>query len=103
MCQPTLGRGGPYKPTAKGERAGREAKERRWIIDGAVCPKSNLEVLPLQAITLDFYHFSERGGAAGVATLGTDTPESKAFLEKTLHTARHEGYAPALVVAPYVR
>jgi len=71
-----------------------EAKERRGIIDGAVCLKSNLEVLPLQGITLDFYHFSEHVGQAGVLTLGNNTPESKAFLEKTLHTARHEGYAP---------
>lgn len=71
-----------------------EAKQRRGIIDGAVCLKSNLEVLPLQAITLDFYHFSEHVGDAGVATLGKDTLESKTFLEKALHAARHEGYAP---------
>ena len=71
-----------------------KAQERRGIIDGAVCLKSNLEVLPLQGITLDFYHFSEHVGNASVATLGKDTPESQAFLEQTLHTARHEGYAP---------
>ena len=71
-----------------------EARERRGLIDGAVCLKRNLEVLPLQGVTLDFYHFSEHVGDAGVATLGKDTPQSKAFLEKTLHTARHEGYAP---------
>jgi hypothetical protein len=71
-----------------------EARERRGIIDGAVCLKSNLEVLPLQGITLDFYHFSEHVGEAGVLTLGKDTPKCKTFLEKTLHTARHEGYAP---------
>jgi hypothetical protein len=71
-----------------------EARERRGIIDGAVCLRSNLEVLPLQGITLDFYHFGEHVGEAGVATLGKETPESKTFLDKALHTARHEGYAP---------
>ena len=71
-----------------------EAKERRGLIDGAVCLKSNLEVLPLQGVTLDFYHFSEHVGQAGVATLGKDTPQAQAFVDKTLHTARHEGYAP---------
>jgi hypothetical protein len=67
-----------------------EAKERRGIIDGAVCLKSNLEVLPLQGITLDFYHFSEHVGEAGVLTLGKNTPHSKAFLEKpsTRHVMR---------------
>jgi len=71
-----------------------EAKERRGLIDGAVCLKSNLEVLPLQGITLDFYHFSSHVSEAGVATLGKETPESDAFLKKVLHTARHEGYTP---------
>jgi hypothetical protein len=71
-----------------------EARERRGIIDGAVCLKSNLEVLPLQGITLDFYHFGEHVGQAGVATLGPQTPACKNWLDKTLHTARHEGYAP---------
>ena len=78
-----------------GERVGLlAAKERVGIVDGAVCLKSNLEVLPLQATVLDFYHFSEHVGQAGVATLGPDTPQAKAFLEQTLHTARHEGYTP---------
>jgi len=71
-----------------------EARERRGIIDGAVCLRSNLEVLPLSGITLDFYHFSEHVGQAAVAALGQETRESKAFLDQTLHTARHEGYAP---------
>ena len=59
-----------------------------------MCLRSALEVLPLQGVTLDFYHFSEHVGDAGVATLGKDTPACQAFLEQTLHTARHEGYAP---------
>jgi hypothetical protein len=78
-----------------GERVGLlSARERVGIIDGAVCLKSNLEVLPLQATVLDFYHFSEHVGQAAVATLGPDTPESKAFLDQALSTARHEGYGP---------
>ena len=71
-----------------------DARERLGLIDGAVCLKSNLEVLPLQAVTLDFYHFGEHVGKAGVETLGKDTPESKQWLDKVLHTARHEGYEP---------
>ena len=70
------------------------AQERLGIIDGAVCLKSNLEEVPLQGIVLDFYHFSEHVGQAGVATLGPDTPESQGWLGKVLHTARHEGYGP---------
>jgi hypothetical protein len=78
-----------------GERVGLlEAKERVGLVDGAVCLKSNLEVLLLQAIVLDMYHFSEHVGDAAVATLGSDTPATKTFLDKALHTARHEGYAP---------
>ena len=71
-----------------------EARERRGIIDGAVCLKSNLEALPLQGITLDFYHFGEHVCQAGLATLGQKTPACKDWLDQTLHTARHEGYAP---------
>jgi hypothetical protein len=88
----------------EGERAGMlEAKERVGLVDGAVCLKSTLEVLPLHATVLDFYHFSEHVGQAGVATLGKDTPgaappdpktpASREWLDKVLHTARHEGYS----------
>jgi hypothetical protein len=79
-----------------GERAGLlEAKERRGIIDGAVCLRSNLEEIPLQGIALDFYHFSEHVGTAAVSTLGDkDSPACKQWLGKALHTARHEGYEP---------
>lgn len=67
-----------------------DAAERRGIVDGAVCLKNTLEELPLQAITLDFYHFSEHVGEAAVQTLGTPKP----WLGEVLHTARHEGYTP---------
>lgn len=77
------------------QRAGLlSAKERVGIVDGAVCLKSTLEVLPLSATVLDFYHFSEHVGHAGVETLGKETAALKDFVEKALHTARHQGYAP---------
>ena len=79
----------------EGERTGLlSAKERAGIIDGAVCLRSNLEVLPLQRMVLDFYHFSEHVGQAGAATLGKETPATRDFLDQVLHTARHEGYEP---------
>jgi hypothetical protein len=78
-----------------GRRAGiLEAKQRVGNIDGAVCLKSTMEVLPLQATVLDFYHFAEHVGQAGVATLGKDTPVCRDWLDKVLHTARHQGYGP---------
>jgi hypothetical protein len=78
-----------------GERVGLlDARERVGIVDGAVCLKSNLEEVPLQAIVLDFYHLSEHVGQAGMETLGKDTSESQAWLGKVLHTVRHEGYEP---------
>ena len=77
------------------ERAGLiEAKERAGIIDGAVCLRSNLEEVPLQSIVLDFYHLGEHVGQAGVLTLGKETPACQAWVGKTLHTVRHEGYEP---------
>lgn len=78
-----------------GERIGMiDAKERVGIVDGAVCLKSNLETLPLQAIVLDFYHLSKHVKEAGAAALGSESPSCGAFAGKILHTARHEGYAP---------
>lgn len=71
-----------------------EAQERQGLVDGAVCLKSNLEVLPVQLITLDFHHFSSHVKAAAAATLGQDTPEYQAWTGKVLHEARHEGYDP---------
>jgi len=71
-----------------------EAKERLGVIDGATCLKNHLEVLPLLVILLDFYHLSEHVGQAAVETLGSETPASREWLDKVLHTARHEGYGP---------
>jgi hypothetical protein len=78
-----------------GERAGiLEAKERVGIVDGAVCLKSNLEVLPLQKVVLDFYHLSRHVKEAGAAALGSESLACKDFVAKALHAARHEGYQP---------
>ena len=78
-----------------GERVGLlDAQERVGLIDGAVCLKSNLEEVSLQKIVLDFYHFSDHVGQAGVLTLGKDTGESQTWLGEVLHTARHQGYEP---------
>ncbi len=67
----------------------RGADERIGIVDGAVCLKSNLDMLPLEWVLLDFYHTSEHVGQAA-----TNTAAAKAWLAQTLHVLRHEGYEP---------
>ena len=71
-----------------------DAAERVEIVDGAVCLKSTLEMLPLREIVLDFYHHSEHVGEAAVATLGLEPAGDRSWLSQSLHTVRHEGYAP---------
>lgn len=68
----------------------RGARERRGMVDGAVCLRSHMEALPLEEVMLDFYHFSEHVGEAGKMTLGEE--EVKAWIEGILHEARHVGY-----------
>ena len=65
----------------------RGAKERVGLIDGAVCLKNNLEVLPLELVVLDFYHASEH-----VADAAKNTGADKSWLDETLHLLRHDGY-----------
>lgn len=67
----------------------RGADERIGIVDGAVCLKTNLDVLPLEGVLLDFYHASEHVGQAAAHTAA-----SKQWLDQTLHVLRHEGYGP---------
>lgn len=67
----------------------RGADERMGIVDGAVCLKANLDMLPLELVLLDFYHNSEHVGQAA-----TDTAASGQWLDQTLHVLRHEGYDP---------
>jgi hypothetical protein len=67
----------------------RGADQRIGIVDGAVCLKANLDVLPLEWVLLDFYHNSEH-----VAAAARDSAASKAWLDQTLHVLRHQGYEP---------
>jgi hypothetical protein len=70
------------------------AAERVGLVDGAVCLRRNLEGLPLQAILLDFRHLGEHVNEASRKTLGDKTEAGQQWSDHTLHTARHEGYAP---------
>jgi hypothetical protein len=74
----------------------RGADERVGLVDGAVCLRRHLEVLPLQAVVLDFYHLSQHVKEAGGQTLGEQTPASQQWNDQVLHTVRHEGYEPFL-------
>lgn len=67
----------------------RGADQRMGIVDGAVCLKANLDVLPLEWVLLDFYHGSEHVGQAA-----RDTGAASEWLDQTLHVLRHEGYEP---------
>jgi hypothetical protein len=72
----------------------RGADERVGLADGAVCLRRHLEVLPLQAVVLDFYHLSEHVKDASGKTRGEQTPASQRWSDQVLHTVRHEGYEP---------
>jgi hypothetical protein len=70
------------------------AEERLGLVDGAVCLRRHLEVLPLQEVMLDFRHLGDHVNDASRKTLGEGTEAGKAFSDDVLHTARHEGYEP---------
>ena len=70
------------------------AQEPLGMVDGAVCLRNHLDMLPLSEILLDFYHLSEHVGDAAVKTLGAQTEPAKQWVSRVLHTLRHEGYAP---------
>ena len=72
----------------------RTATERVGLVDGAVCLRNHLEVLPLETVLLDFFHLSEHVNEAGRKTLGEKTKAKKAWVQDVLHTLRHEGYDP---------
>jgi hypothetical protein len=79
----------------------RSAQERLGMVDGAVCLRNHLDLLPLDEILLDFFHLSEHVGEAAAKTLGAEGKASaaesepaKQWLAKVLHTLRHEGYQP---------
>jgi hypothetical protein len=72
----------------------RAAQERLGMVDGAVCLRNHLDMLPLDQVMLDFFHLSEHVGEAAAKTFGAETEAGKQWLSKVLHTLRHEGYEP---------
>jgi len=72
----------------------RAADERLGIVDGAVCLRNHLDLLPLNEIMLDFFHGSEHVGEAAARTLGAESDAAEQWLAKVLHALRHEGYEP---------
>lgn len=72
----------------------RAAEERVGLVDGAVCLRRRLEVLPLEELVLDFRHLGEHVNDASRKTLGEKTPEGEQWSDEVLHTARHQGYEP---------
>jgi hypothetical protein len=70
----------------------RAAEERLGLVDGAVCLRRHLEMLPLQEVMLDFHHLGEHVNDASRKTLGEGSQAGKAFSDQVLHTARHEEY-----------
>jgi hypothetical protein len=71
----------------------RGASERIGLIDGAVCLRTHLEQLPLEAVGLDFYHLSEHVEEGKRATFA-QKEAAEAWAGEVLHTVKHEGYAP---------
>jgi hypothetical protein len=72
----------------------RAATERVGLVDGAVCLRNHLEVLPLEAVLLDFFHLSEHVNDASRKTLGEKTETGQTWVQDVLHTLKHEGYEP---------
>jgi hypothetical protein len=72
----------------------RAAQERVGLVDGAVCLRRHLEVLPLAEVMLDFRHLGEHVNDASRKTLGDATDAGTQWSKDVLHTVRHEGYEP---------
>jgi hypothetical protein len=72
----------------------RAATERVGLVDGAVCLRNHLEVLPLERVLLDFFHLSEHVNDASRKTLGEKTEAGKQWVHEVLHALRHVGYEP---------
>ena len=72
----------------------RTASERVGLVDGAVCLRNHLDVLPLEAVLLDFFHLSEHVNDASRKTLGENTAAGRAWVQQVLHTLKHQGYEP---------
>ena len=72
----------------------RAAQERLGMVDGAVCLRNHLDMLPLDQVMLDFFHLSEHVGEAAAKTFGAETEAGKQWQSEVLHTLRHVGYEP---------
>jgi hypothetical protein len=72
----------------------RGAVERVGLVDGAVCLRNHLELLPLDTVLLDFFHLSEHVNDASRKTLGEKTEAGENWVADVLHTLKHEGYGP---------
>jgi hypothetical protein len=72
----------------------RGADDRVGLVDGAVCLRNHLDLLPLEVVLLDFFHLSEHVNEAGKKTLGEKTEAEKKWVADVLHTLKHEGYDP---------
>ena len=64
----------------------RAATERVGLVDGAVCLRNHLEVLPLERVLLDFFHLSEHVNDASRKTLGEKTEAGEKWVHEVLHT-----------------
>jgi hypothetical protein len=74
----------------------REAQESLAVIDGAewILRQIDRNVPYLSSVTLDFYHFSQHVHQARIVVWGQEAAEGKAWAERFLHTAKHQGFEP---------
>jgi hypothetical protein len=73
------------------------AQERIGSVDGAICLRKHMEVLPLTDLNLDFYHLSEHVHEAKRTTFGEEGEKTKPgeqWADKVLQAVRYEGYEP---------
>jgi hypothetical protein len=70
------------------------ATERIGSVDGAICLRKHMEVLPLTELNLDFYHLGEHVHEGKRITFGEKTQPGEKWAGQVLHAVRHEGYEP---------
>jgi len=71
-----------------------EADEKIANVDGAPWIRNQLELHgTVDAIGLDFYHFSEHVHTARRKVFGEDNAEGRDWTDGVLHQAKHEGYS----------
>ncbi len=72
------------------------ADEKVGNVDGSPWIRNQVQrqCLPLDDLGLDFYHLSENAHKARREIYGEDGEAGKQWVEKLLHTFKHEGYEP---------